>query len=126
MINSSNRVVKFGGNNVNPKHLPQGRSPLTAPLLVDFVISADVLYSGNIYLLSQFFPPGVILGAFYYGYMIFQIPGGWLALRLGGARLFGIAILVASIFTLLTPMATRWSPIALIVLRVLEGLALVS
>ncbi|XP_067038099.1 vesicular glutamate transporter 2-like [Acropora muricata] len=67
---------------------------------------------------------GVILGAFYYGYMIFQIPGGWLALRLGGARLFGIAILVASIFTLLTPMATRWSPIALIVLRILEGLAL--
>ena len=84
---------------------------------MEIVISVDVL---------QFFPPGVILGAFYYGYMIFQIPGGWLALRLGGARLFGIAILVASIFTLLTPMATRWSPIALIVLRILEGLALVS
>ena len=58
--------------------------------------------------------------------MVFQIPGGWLALRLGGARLFGIAVLVASVFTLLTPTATRWSPIALIILRILEGLALVS
>lgn len=58
--------------------------------------------------------------------MVFQIPGGWLALRVGGARLFGAAVLVASVFTLLTPMATRWSPVALIVLRVLEGLVLVS
>ncbi|KAL9982328.1 hypothetical protein ACROYT_G004357 [Oculina patagonica] len=67
---------------------------------------------------------GVILGAFYYGYMVFQIPGGWLALRVGGARLFGAAILTASVFTLLTPMATRWSPAALILLRILEGLVL--
>lgn len=58
--------------------------------------------------------------------MVFQIPGGWLALRVGGARLFGAAVLVASVFTLLTPMATRWSPVALIVLRILEGLVLVS
>ena len=69
---------------------------------------------------------GLILGAFYYGYMVFQIPGGWLALRVGGARLFGAAVLVASVLTLLTPAAARWSPVALIVLRILEGLALVS
>ena len=73
-----------------------------------------------------FFFPGIILGAFYYGYMVFQIPGGWLALRVGGARLFGAAVLIASILTVLTPTATRWSPIALITLRILEGLALVS
>lgn len=67
---------------------------------------------------------GVILGSFYYGYMVFQIPGGWLALRVGGARLFGAAVMIASLFTLLTPMATRWNPVALIVLRILEGLVL--
>ena len=77
--------------------------------------------------LSESLPlPGIILGAFYYGYMVFQIPGGWLALRLGGARLFGAAVLVASVFTLMTPFATRWSPVALILLRILEGLVLVS
>ena len=85
------------------------------------------LYS-NIPLLQfiVFFSLGVILGAFYYGYMVFQIPGGWLALRVGGARLFGAAVLIASVFTLMTPMATRWSPASLIILRILEGLVLVS
>ena len=73
-----------------------------------------------------FFLLGVILGAFYYGYMVFQIPGGWLALRVGGARLFGAAVLSASVLTLLTPAAARWTPTALILLRILEGLALVS
>ena len=68
----------------------------------------------------------MILGAFYYGYMVFQIPGGWLALRVGGARLFGSAVLVASVLTLLTPAAARWSPSALILLRILEGLVLVG
>ena len=58
--------------------------------------------------------------------MVFQIPGGWLALKVGGARLFGTAVLVASVFTLLTPLATRWSAVALIILRILEGLVLVS
>ncbi|RMX47531.1 hypothetical protein pdam_00002187 [Pocillopora damicornis] len=69
---------------------------------------------------------GVILGAFYHGYMVFQIPGGWLALRVGGARLFGAAVIIALLLTMLTPMATRWNPIALIILRILEGYVLVS
>ena len=42
-------------------------------------------------------------------------PGGWLALRVGGARLFGAAVMIALLLTMLTPMATRWNPIALIV-----------
>ena len=58
--------------------------------------------------------------------MVFQIPGGWLALRVGGARLFGSAVLVASVLTLLTPAAARWSSSALILLRILEGLVLVG
>ena len=72
------------------------------------------------------FSLGVILGAFYHGYMVFQIPGGWLALRVGGARLFGAAVIIALLLTMLTPMATRWNPIALIILRILEGYVLVS
>ena len=58
--------------------------------------------------------------------MVFQIPGGWLTLRVGGALLFGTAVMIALLFTMLTPMATRWNSIALIVLRLLEGLVLVS
>ena len=52
--------------------------------------------------------------------------GGWLATKLGGTRIFGFALLLASILTLLTPVAARSSVYALIILRVLEGVVLVS
>ena len=58
--------------------------------------------------------------------MVFQIPGGWLTLRVSGALLFRAAVMIALLFSMLTSMATRWNPIALIVLRLLEGLVLVS
>lgn len=78
-----------------------------------------------IYLLL-YFPQGTILGAFYYGYTAMQIPGGWLGQRFGGTRVFGICLGIASILTMLTPIAARTSVAALITLRVVEGLVLVS
>lgn len=67
---------------------------------------------------------GVVLGSFYYGYMLLQIPGGWLALKVGGTRLYGIAVFIASIVCLATPFAARWCVYALVALRVLQGLVL--
>ena len=55
-----------------------------------------------------------------------QIPGGWLGQRFGGTRVFGICLGIASILTMLTPIAARTSVGALITLRVIEGLALVG
>ena len=69
---------------------------------------------------------GVVLGSFYYGYVALQIPGGWLAVKLGGTRLFGLAVLIASVLTTLTPLAARISVLLLIAVRVGEGLVLVS
>ena len=69
---------------------------------------------------------GVVLGSFYYGYVALQIPGGWLALKVGGTRLFGVAVLIASVLTILTPVAARASVILLIAVRIGEGLVLVS
>ena len=68
----------------------------------------------------------MVLGSFYYGYVALQIPGGWLAVKLGGTRLFGLAVLIASILTTLTPLAARISVLLLIAVRVGEGLVLVS
>ncbi|KAF8787065.1 sialin-like [Argiope bruennichi] len=62
-----------------------------------------------------------ILGAFFYGYIFTQIPGGRMAEKFGGKWLFGLGVLCTSVLTLLTPIAARWSVSALIVLRVLEG-----
>ncbi|KFM63424.1 Sialin, partial [Stegodyphus mimosarum] len=63
-----------------------------------------------------------ILGSFFYGYLITQIPGGRMAEVFGGKWLFGIGVLSTSVLTLLTPVAARWGVIPLIILRICEGL----
>lgn len=65
---------------------------------------------------------GNILGAFFYGYMVSQVPGGWLATRYGGKRVFGLGVLCTSVLTLLTPLAAKTSLYLFIALRVIEGL----
>lgn len=65
---------------------------------------------------------GIILGSFFYGYVISQIPGGYLSRRFGSKRLFGYGILIAAIASLFTPLAARWNVYALIALRVFEGI----
>lgn len=65
---------------------------------------------------------GYILGAFFYGYIVTQVPGGWLASKFGGKNLFGYGVLCTSVLTLITPVAARYSVYLLIAVRVLEGL----
>ncbi|XP_029818706.1 sialin isoform X3 [Manacus vitellinus] len=65
---------------------------------------------------------GWILGSFFYGYIITQIPGGYLASRIGGKLLLGFGIFGTSIFTLLTPLAANLGVGYLIAVRALEGL----
>lgn len=65
---------------------------------------------------------GIILGSFFWGYVLTQIPGGRLAELFGGRKLLGYGILSTSVFTLLTPFAARASDTLLIFCRVLMGL----
>ena len=65
--------------------------------------------------------PGWILAAFFYGYIITQIPGGWLATRFGGKWVFGVGVVMTSVFTLFTPLAALSNVEFLIAVRVLEG-----
>ena len=48
---------------------------------------------------------GSILSAFFVGYLILQIPAGWLADKIGGKRVLAAGVAWWSIFTGLTPMA---------------------
>lgn len=66
---------------------------------------------------------GLILSSFFYGYMITQLPGGLLAKRFPAHHMYGAAIGIASILTLLTPLAT-FNFYAIFAVRVLEGLVL--
>ncbi|CAL8367817.1 unnamed protein product [Gadus morhua 'NCC'] len=65
---------------------------------------------------------GWILGSFFYGYILTQVPGGYLASRYGAKWLMGLGILSTVIFTLLTPLAADLGAGYLIAVRVLEGI----
>uniref|UniRef100_A0A2K5NAM6 Sialin n=1 Tax=Cercocebus atys TaxID=9531 RepID=A0A2K5NAM6_CERAT len=65
---------------------------------------------------------GWILGSFFYGYIITQIPGGYVASKIGGKLLLGFGILGTAVLTLFTPIAADLGVGPLIVLRALEGL----
>lgn len=65
---------------------------------------------------------GLILGAFFYGYIVTQLPGGWLAERIGGKKLFGFGCVGTAVLTLVTPVAARAGLPYLVAVRVLEGI----
>ncbi|XP_065341535.1 sialin-like isoform X1 [Cloeon dipterum] len=65
---------------------------------------------------------GIILSSFFYGYAVTQIPGGWLATRIGGKKMFGLGILVTAIITLLTPLLAWTGFYYLVVGRIIEGI----
>ncbi|KAL8592937.1 hypothetical protein ACOMHN_050764 [Nucella lapillus] len=65
---------------------------------------------------------GQVLASFFYGYILSQLPGGFLANRFGGKYFFGGGVLLTAILTLFTPVFTTWSIYLLISARVCEGL----
>jgi Sugar phosphate permease len=64
---------------------------------------------------------GLVLSSFFIGYVLMQIPGGWLADKLGAKRVLNVIVFVWSLFTGLTGAA--WGFVALIVIRILFGLS---
>lgn len=65
---------------------------------------------------------GLILGSFFWGYVLTNMLGGRLGEVFGGKLVFGFGVLVTAILTLLTPVVARVSTPLLIALRVVEGL----
>ncbi|KAL3272355.1 hypothetical protein HHI36_013834 [Cryptolaemus montrouzieri] len=65
---------------------------------------------------------GLVLGSFFYGYVCTQIPGGRLAEIFGGKLIYGIGVLLTSIFTILSPIAARINFSLFIFVRILEGM----
>ncbi len=65
---------------------------------------------------------GLVLAAFFVGYLVFQIASGALAQRFGGKRVLGIAVLSWSAFALLTPLAATTSVAVLVLARIALGI----
>jgi len=66
---------------------------------------------------------GIILGSFFYGYVVTQIPGGRLAELYGGKLVFGLGILLTGLFTAVSPLAAKLGTSVFIAVRVLVGLS---
>ncbi|MGR9090845.1 MAG: ACS family MFS transporter [Gammaproteobacteria bacterium] len=64
---------------------------------------------------------GYVLSSFFIGYMLFMVPSGWIANRVGGKIVLGLAVLWWSLFTIITPVAALVSLPLLIVARIAMG-----
>ena len=65
---------------------------------------------------------GFVDASFFWGYIVTQIPGGFLAARFSPSRLFGAAIFTSSCLNMLLPAATEIAPEAVIAVRIIQGL----
>ncbi|XP_044737750.1 sialin [Chrysoperla carnea] len=66
----------------------------------------------------------LILGSFYWGYILTELPGGRLAEIIGARRVFGYSMLISSALTLITPFLTSVHYIAIVILRAVIGFML--
>ncbi|KAM3726549.1 Sialin [Dirofilaria immitis] len=64
---------------------------------------------------------GAILGAFFYGYFLTQLPGGYFAHRYGGKFVYFAGVFGTAVFTLLTPPLAKLGKIPIIAARFWEG-----
>jgi len=65
---------------------------------------------------------GIVLSAFFWGYLLPQLAGGWVADRYGGHRVLAAGVGVWSMATLMTPIAAASSLSALVAARVVLGI----
>ena len=64
---------------------------------------------------------GAVMSAFFVGYVVLQLPAGWLSDRIGGKWVLGVGVLLWSLFTMLTPPAATAGIAVLIICRFFMG-----
>ncbi|NWV71154.1 VGLU3 protein, partial [Malurus elegans] len=65
---------------------------------------------------------GLIHGSFFWGYIVTQIPGGFIANKLAANRVFGAAIFLTSTLNMIIPSAARVHYGCVMFVRILQGL----
>ena len=65
---------------------------------------------------------GEVESSFFWGFLITQIPAGFLSSHFPATRLFGLAIFASSCLNLCMPAATKLSPGAAAVVRLCQGM----
>ncbi|KAK0150179.1 Vesicular glutamate transporter 1 [Merluccius polli] len=65
---------------------------------------------------------GMIHGSFFWGYIVTQIPGGFICQKFAANRVFGFAIVATSCLNMLIPSAARMHFGCVIIVRICQGL----
>eukprot|EP00062_Callorhinchus_milii_P010610 gi/632955808/ref/XP_007893647.1/ PREDICTED: vesicular glutamate transporter 3 [Callorhinchus milii] len=65
---------------------------------------------------------GLIHGSFFWGYIVTQIPGGFISNKLAANRVFGAAIFLTSTLNMFIPVAARFHVGCVMFVRILQGL----
>ncbi|KAF3688966.1 Vesicular glutamate transporter 3 [Channa argus] len=65
---------------------------------------------------------GLIHGSFFWGYIVTQIPGGFISNKLSANRVFGAAIFLTSLLNMFIPSAARVHYGCVLFVRILQGL----
>ncbi|XP_069970495.1 sialin isoform X3 [Penaeus vannamei] len=65
---------------------------------------------------------GMVLGCFFYGYLLTNYIGGRLAERFGGRLVYGLGVTLTAALTVISPYAARHSTSAFVFIRILEGM----
>ncbi len=68
---------------------------------------------------------GLVLSSYFWGYLLTQIPGGLIAEKYSAKWVIWASVFVSVVFTILTPLASNISYIAVLVVRFIEGLGAV-
>jgi len=65
---------------------------------------------------------GLVLASYFYGYILTQVIGGYVAEKFSAKHVFGLGAVLNIVCTILTPLAAKTSYVALLVLRVIMGI----
>uniref|UniRef100_A0A8C2EU02 Vesicular glutamate transporter 1 n=1 Tax=Cyprinus carpio TaxID=7962 RepID=A0A8C2EU02_CYPCA len=65
---------------------------------------------------------GMIHGSFFWGYIVTQIPGGFICQKFAANRVFGFAVVATSVLNMMIPTAARIHFGCVIFVRILQGL----
>ncbi|XP_046439302.1 vesicular glutamate transporter 1-like [Daphnia pulex] len=65
---------------------------------------------------------GLVDSSFFWGYLITQVPGGFLASKYAANKVFGSAIVVSACLNMLLPGAAKLHPVVFTLVRILQGL----
>ncbi|XP_023307800.2 sialin isoform X2 [Lucilia cuprina] len=127
-VNLSVAIVAMVNQTAIPYDNDNGNNNNSSDIIMDDTCPMDDVMKNKTSLLPQgeFVwdeeTQGLVLGSFFYGYVLTQVPGGRMAELIGGKLIYGYGVLITALFTLLTPIAAYWNLPFLIVVRVLEGM----